>query len=86
MASQIATKYGHLVFFTPPYHPTLEPIELMWGMVKGDIARSPAKNATEMIDKIIAGLSTRNDNWLRLFRHTQEQEHKYLIATVEREL
>ncbi|KAE9050536.1 hypothetical protein PR003_g2527 [Phytophthora rubi] len=43
MATKIAVKYGHLVFFTPPYHPSLQPIELFWGTVKNRIAKDPPR-------------------------------------------
>ena len=35
-----AEKMGHKVIFTPPYHSDLQPIELVWAKVKGDVARS----------------------------------------------
>ncbi|OWZ00954.1 hypothetical protein PHMEG_00027754 [Phytophthora megakarya] len=31
MAIALATMYGHHVTYTPPYHPKLQPIELIWG-------------------------------------------------------
>ena len=31
---------GHKVLRTPPYHPELQPIEICWGVVKNQIARS----------------------------------------------
>ena len=37
---EIAKKYGHQVFFTPPYHCELQPIEGVWAIVKGEVARS----------------------------------------------
>jgi len=37
---EIAKKYGHQVFFTPPYHCELQPIEGIWAIVKGEVARS----------------------------------------------
>ncbi|ETV83145.1 hypothetical protein H257_03948 [Aphanomyces astaci] len=30
----IATEYGHTMYYTPPYHHELQPIEIIWGIVK----------------------------------------------------
>ncbi|RHY69026.1 hypothetical protein DYB38_014180 [Aphanomyces astaci] len=32
-AQLIATEYGH-TYYTPPYHHELQPIEIIWGIVK----------------------------------------------------
>ena len=37
---EIAKKYNHQVFFTPPYHCELQPIEGIWAVVKGEVACS----------------------------------------------
>ncbi len=34
----IASKYGHSILRTPPYHPELQPIETCWAVVKGHVA------------------------------------------------
>lgn len=36
---RLATEMGHKVLFTPPYHSDLQPIELVWARVKGNIGR-----------------------------------------------
>jgi len=36
----IAEQYEHEVSFTPPYHCELQPIEGVWAVVKGEVARS----------------------------------------------
>lgn len=35
---KVAAKYGHRILFTPPYWPQFQPIEMAWGIVKGDVA------------------------------------------------
>ena len=35
---EIAKQYNHQVFFTPPYHCELQPIEGIWAVVKGEVA------------------------------------------------
>ncbi|KAE9129991.1 hypothetical protein PF005_g12994 [Phytophthora fragariae] len=78
-ATTIATSHGHLVYFTPPpYHPTLQPIELIWGRVKGDIARRPAKSASDLVGRVVAGLEEHGDAWLSVYRHVQEKEDEYV--------
>ena len=37
---ELATKHGHKIVRTPPYHPELQPIEICWGIVKNQIARN----------------------------------------------
>ena len=36
---EIAKRYNHRVFYTPPYHYELQPIEGIWVVVKGEVAR-----------------------------------------------
>ncbi|KAE8888906.1 hypothetical protein PF005_g967 [Phytophthora fragariae] len=73
-ATTIATSHGYLVYFTPPSHPTLQPIELIWGRVKGDIARRPAKNASDLVSRVMAGLEEHGKAWLSVYRHVQGKE------------
>ncbi|RHY34040.1 hypothetical protein DYB32_001192 [Aphanomyces invadans] len=35
----MAKKRGHTVVFTPPHHSDLQPIELVWAIVKGEVGR-----------------------------------------------
>ncbi|ETP26288.1 hypothetical protein F441_00917, partial [Phytophthora nicotianae CJ01A1] len=37
-------------------HPTLQPIELIWGIVKGRIARTPPKSGADVVKKVLQGL------------------------------
>ena len=41
----IANKYGHKVFFTPPYSPLSNPIEKIWAVIKNRIAGSEERPA-----------------------------------------
>jgi transposase len=36
---ELAKKGNHKILFTPPYHSDLQPIELVWALVKGNVAR-----------------------------------------------
>lgn len=37
---EITKKYDHTLLFTPPYHPELQPIEMIWGSEKQNCTRS----------------------------------------------
>ncbi|KAF4131345.1 putative DDE superfamily endonuclease domain-containing protein [Phytophthora infestans] len=73
--TEIATKYDHFVFFTPPYHPTLQPIELIWGIVKGPL-QGRLQNA--VVKKVLQGLKECDDEWLKVYRHVQKNEDAYV--------
>ncbi|GJJ68190.1 hypothetical protein EMPS_09547 [Entomortierella parvispora] len=62
---RIAHEYGHTICKTPPYHCELQPIEMVWGMVKNPIAANPNLDETE--------LSLRN-RLLGLFAGIQESQ------------
>ncbi|GMF14055.1 unnamed protein product [Phytophthora lilii] len=51
---RIANENGHTLLYTPPYHPELQPIELVWGRVKTRIARNPADNLADLSAKLDA--------------------------------
>ncbi|GBG27954.1 Hypothetical Protein FCC1311_041772, partial [Hondaea fermentalgiana] len=43
---EAAERAGHRVLFTPPHYSDLQPMELVWAYVKGNIARQYTKNTT----------------------------------------
>ncbi|KAG6945349.1 hypothetical protein JG688_00016594 [Phytophthora aleatoria] len=86
-ATEIATSYQHLVYYTPPYHPELQPIELIWANIKGGIADDSASNMAELrvkIDEVFESLDS--DTWTNAYQHAQEYEQKYLQLVDECEL
>lgn len=81
-ATQIATEHGHCVYFTPPYHPELQPIELIWAQIKNKIANDPASKMEELERKIRAAVTqVDSTDWVKAFRHVQKFEDKYLALT-----
>ena len=51
---QIAKKYDHNLFYTPPYHCELQLIEGVWSIVKGEVARTgPHPNLLAIRDKLL---------------------------------
>ncbi|EEY54999.1 uncharacterized protein PITG_08583 [Phytophthora infestans T30-4] len=86
-ATEIAASHTHLVYYTPPYHPELQPIELIWANIKVGIADDPASDMAELRSKIDAGFaSVVSDTWTDAYQHTQYFEQKYLQLADECEL
>jgi hypothetical protein len=74
----IAERYGHLVLFTPPYHPELEPIEIVWAVIKNKVAEHPAKTMAELGEKLIDGFRrVTQKTWLGARKKTTSQEDAY---------
>jgi hypothetical protein len=74
----IANEYGHEVLYTPPYHPELQPIELIWGIIKIRIARDPAVSISDLDAKVDEGLrAISSENWTKAYRHVQKFEDRY---------
>lgn len=38
-AERLALEAGHTVLYTPPHHSDLQPIELVWANIKGEVGR-----------------------------------------------
>jgi transposase len=43
---RLAREKGHMVLFTPAYHSDLQPIELVWARVKGNVGRKYTKDTS----------------------------------------
>ena len=83
---KIASEWGHEVLFTPPYHPELQPIELIWAAIKNPIAKNPCNTMVELEAKIHQGIDAiTSRTWLKAFRHVQNVEEEYLEA-VEKDM
>ncbi|ETV97368.1 hypothetical protein H310_09703 [Aphanomyces invadans] len=75
----IATKnYGHILYFKPPYHLELQPIELVWGMVKNRVALRPSKNVAELEERLWTLFGEVNSHdWVSSYRKAQNYEDRY---------
>ena len=79
IVDEIILNQGHLVLRLPPYHCDLNPIELLWGIIKNDIAQrnhtfklpEMRKLADQAIDRI--PLQTIQST----FKHVEEIESAY---------
>ncbi|OQR85267.1 hypothetical protein ACHHYP_20592 [Achlya hypogyna] len=76
----IARSWGHRVLFTPPYHPELQPIEIIWAVGKNTIARALAMTMAELSAKISSAFQDHVSKitWLGAFSKVQSFEDKYL--------
>ncbi|KAJ8517255.1 hypothetical protein ON010_g18344 [Phytophthora cinnamomi] len=81
MAVAIATMYGHCILYTPPYLPELQPIELIWGNMKGWIGRNPAKSIGELEEKVATSKQQIiSKEWRNAYKEIQKEEDQYLRA------
>lgn len=79
MSMTEARKHGHEVLYTPPYHPELQPIEMIWGTLKNRIALDPATSLVDLGEKTPAGLNAiGRKEWLGAYKKVQKQEQNYL--------
>lgn len=80
-ATEIAVEHGHTVHYTPPYHPELQPIELIWAQLKQKIASSPAGSMQQLGEKINDGMTAMtSQTWVKAYRHVQKKEDMHLSA------
>lgn len=72
---------GHNILRLPPYHPDLNPIELIWADVKSYIARKNTSFNFSEVQKIaeekIASMGP--EDWLRKCEHAKKVEDEYLM-------
>jgi transposase len=63
---RLAEEQGHKVLFTPPYHSDLQPIELTWARIKGNIGRQYSVGTT---------LALVHERLLHEFKNLEESGH-----------
>lgn len=68
VVDEMAHKHGVTLLRLSPYHCELNPIELIWAQIKGEVARKVLLN--EAIDNVTS------DNWQRCIEHVIKQEQK----------
>lgn len=62
-----------------PYHPELQPIELIWGSVKNKIAQEPEDNIHRLHARVQAELAcVLSATWVGAYCHVQQVERDYL--------
>jgi hypothetical protein len=70
-------EHGHTVIRLPPYHPDLNPIDKIWGIVKARIA---AKNVTFKLGDVqqMANAAVTMGEWAAVCRHVKAVEEEYM--------
>ncbi|CAG8734294.1 uncharacterized protein OCT59_002772 [Rhizophagus irregularis] len=80
---EIAKQYGHEVFYTPSYYCELQPIEDVWAVVKGEVARSgPHPNLLSIQNTLLDAFKNKINSKviLRLWRKTLKNAKAYFEA------
>ncbi|CAG9135531.1 unnamed protein product [Plutella xylostella] len=76
---EILKENGHIVLRLPPYHPDLNPIELVWGYVKGELARmsidSNLDKKIKDLELLFSNYST--EKWRNCDDHVIKNEDEY---------
>jgi transposase len=71
----LAEKDGHTVLFTPAYHSDLQPIELVWALVKGNVGRQYSNQMTlEMV----------YDRLMHEFNQLEDSGHHSINGMIEK--
>lgn len=75
----ILKEHGHSVLRLPPYHPTFNPIENIWSMVKGYVAkRNVSLNMQGIMSLATERMNTiTSEDWENICRHVESEENKY---------
>ncbi|KAF6205794.1 hypothetical protein GE061_019968 [Apolygus lucorum] len=77
---EIINEAGHDVLHLPPYHPDLNPIEMVWGDLKGELARTsvgtPLGVKEEHLRRLFDAYTA--DKWKKVCEHVMNTEIKYM--------
>jgi hypothetical protein len=83
---RVMEEHGHQLLYTPPFQPEVQPIELLWGKAKREVARQyvRGRNIHETKKQMQVALrSITSDDCARFFRQTDEHLEKWLQADEE---
>jgi len=81
---ELASKYGHKVLRTPPYHPELQPIETCWGVVKNHIAKHCDFTMKNLIKQLEGGFKkVTQETCTKLIRKIREVEDAFWMADMK---
>jgi hypothetical protein len=76
----ILAESGHSVLRLPPYHPDLNPIELIWSLLKANVARKNVLFSMEAVQKLVESTcqSITSEDWLSRCNHCKTIEEAYM--------
>lgn len=77
---KLLEEHGHVALRLPPYHPDLNPIEMIWAQVKNNVAK---KNVSFKIDSVKTlteeeFASVTVQDWMKCCQHVVQAEDSYL--------
>lgn len=80
LLDETVEKEGHTVLRLPPYHPDLNPIELIWADVKGFVASKNVSCNFSEVQKIAEEkmASMGQEDWIMKCEHVKKVENEYL--------
>lgn len=81
---EILQRNGHTVLRLPPYHPDLNPIELIWATVKNNVAARNINFKMEDVRKLTEEEFSRitQEDWQQRCKHVVNIEDKYLESEI----
>lgn len=81
---EILRHNGHTVLRLPPYHPDLNPIELIWATVKNNVAARNVNFKIEDVRKIAEEEFSRisEQDWQKCCKHVVNIENKYFESEI----
>lgn len=77
---------GHQLLYTPPFQPEVQPIELLWGKMKKEVARQNVRGRTIQQTKtqVQAALrSTAQEDYARFFTETEKYLERWVASDEE---
>ena len=82
LLENLAKKSGHEILWLPPYHPELNPIEMMWAVMKGYIRSTYAKEGMDVVTfKVRIREGTQRctaDVWSAAVQHALHRAEEYV--------
>jgi hypothetical protein len=73
---RLAEERGHTVLFTPAYHSNLQPIELVWALVKGNVGRQYSNQTT--LDMVLY------ERLMHEFNQLEDSGHRSINGMIEK--
>jgi transposase len=79
LIDEILQRHGHSVLRLPPYHPDLNPIELIWAEVKNHVARHNISSNFKDVEKLCLEKfsSMGSSDWVPKCQHVKTIEEQY---------
>uniref|UniRef100_A0A8D8U0L3 Tc1-like transposase DDE domain-containing protein n=1 Tax=Cacopsylla melanoneura TaxID=428564 RepID=A0A8D8U0L3_9HEMI len=76
----ILANAGHSALRLPPYHPDLNPIELIWSQLKGRVAKRNVNFSMSEVTKLVTEEcnAITEEDWRRCCNHTRKIEEAYM--------